>query len=115
MCTQSRMQNVLKTSKKLHARDAVLQLGLNRGEQRAQWTRSIIRDELNKPLAVSDQFMKEFTKKKVLEDSHFRTASKNHVRSMKRIMNKEREKEDQRIRNKEFNEKKRLLFSEPIQ
>ena len=111
MCTQSRMKNVLQTSKKLHERDMVLRLGHNRADHKEEWMRGIIQDEMHKPLEVSDKYMKEFTAKKRQEDHHFRQSAKNHVQSIQRIKKKAQEREEMKVRKRIYHERVKSLYT----
>ena len=111
MCTESRMQGMLTSTKKLSQRDTVLRLGNNRAEYKAYRAQQIIQDELKKPLEVSNDFLQEFEKKIESERSRDEATSRQHVKSVKRLEQKVQERAQQQSRNKVFQEQKRLLYS----
>ena len=52
----------LESSKSLKAKDAVIQISLNNFAEKSTWQNAVIRDELSRPLVLSDQEMGQLLK-----------------------------------------------------
>ena len=113
-CTQSKMKNVLKQTRQMQERDMVLRLGNPRAQQKAQWTKQVIRDEMQRPLDVSDQFMKEFAAKRTRDEEKFRASSKTHAKQIQRLQKRSQERKAQQNRHQVFREQKKLLERTPV-
>ncbi|CAM9168715.1 unnamed protein product [Hapterophycus canaliculatus] len=79
------IRRALETTKRLHERDMMLQLSVDREGERERWTESIVRDELARPAEISEMFLKDWeqrakeTRKRQLKEA------KLHLESLKRV------------------------------
>ena len=56
-------RNTLEKTRVMHQNDIILKMAVDANSEKAGWMKSIIKDELSKPLVLSDQELYEFTKK----------------------------------------------------
>ena len=109
MRTENQMQNMMHTSKRLHERDTMMKIANNRGYEKQKWMDYIIKDELNKPLEVTDKWMESLTSEKVKDKQRARTVSKNQIRNIQKLQKDQQERECVRERNRRYIDEKQKL------
>ena len=60
MQNETKIRNMIESSRSMQEQDLLKELSLNKTAQKQQWMRSVIEDELSKPLEVNEDFMHRF-------------------------------------------------------
>ncbi|CAN0379528.1 unnamed protein product, partial [Ectocarpus sp. 12 AP-2014] len=75
----------LETTKRLQERDMMLQLSVDREGERARWTETIVRDELARPVEISEMFLKDWEQREGETRKRQLKETKLHLKSLKRV------------------------------
>lgn len=82
---QHMMKGTIDRTRQMQERDQLQDLSIDRLEQRNQWRREIIRDELEKPLQVSASLLREFEEKQVRDQERHHQAMVTHLDVLSRV------------------------------
>ncbi|CAM9828137.1 unnamed protein product [Ectocarpus sp. 13 AM-2016] len=79
------IRKALETTKRLQERDMMLQLSVDREGERARWTEAIVRDELARPVEISEMFLKDWEQREGEIRKRQLKETKLHLKSLKRV------------------------------
>ncbi|CAM9606957.1 unnamed protein product [Ectocarpus sp. 8 AP-2014] len=79
------IRKALETTKRLQERDMMLQLSVDREGERARWTEAIVRDELARPVEISEMFLKDWEQREGETRKRQLKETKLHLKSLKRV------------------------------
>ncbi|CAM9954212.1 unnamed protein product [Ectocarpus fasciculatus] len=79
------IRKALETTKRLQERDMMLQLSVDREGERARWTEAIVRDELARPVEISEMFLKDWERREGETQKRQLKETKLHLKSLKRV------------------------------
>ncbi|CAM9831471.1 unnamed protein product [Pylaiella littoralis] len=85
----------LDTTKRLHERDMMLQLSVDREGERERWTEAIVRDELARPAEISETFLKDWEQREEEGRNRRLEEARLHLKSLKRVERVVQSKQDE--------------------
>ena len=85
MQNDAQIKTALEQSRAMAEQDLVAQLSRTKTSEKAEWARSIIEDELSKPLEVSEQFMRKFEAEEQGREEGLSASKRRHAASVRRL------------------------------
>jgi len=79
------MKDAINRTKQLQERDQLQTLSVDRLDERTKWRKEIIRDELSKPLRISEKSLLDFEERQVKDQQHYHNAMVSHIDTLKKV------------------------------
>ncbi|TYZ68572.1 hypothetical protein PybrP1_006099 [[Pythium] brassicae (nom. inval.)] len=111
VCNERQIQGSLRQSKQLQERDEFLRAARSESKGKREWMQSVVRQEFSKPLPVVAYQFDELAAQLAEDERKVQQSATKHLRQIKAIQSKLDAREDQQVRKKEFERKKKELFA----
>lgn len=108
-CNEREIRGTLQLTKQLQERDEFRRIAKDKSD-RIEWVQHVIRDELQKPLPVTPQFLDQLKQQQAELEQSRDGATQRHITQIKQIQSKLEEREAQLYRKQQFEKKKKELF-----
>mmetsp|Transcript_9033 Transcript_9033/g.13575 ORF Transcript_9033/g.13575 Transcript_9033/m.13575 type:complete len:154 (+) Transcript_9033:142-603(+) len=104
-------RNTMEKTRVMHQNDIILKMSVDNNSEKASWMASVIKDELSRPLVLTDAEMHAMKMKSERESKMLANRTTNHLRSVKRIQKDIKRRIDVNDNTKEYLEEPLQHFS----
>lgn len=111
MNTEFRLQEALKTKNKITGQDKIVRMGKQKHVQKMVWKRSVIQDELKRPLTVNNDFLSVLQKQHERQVQVQAQTEKHRKSHVTKLNSRSQERKELTSRQDEFKVKKKQLFT----
>lgn len=111
VCNERQIQGSLRQSKQLQERDEFLRAARSESKGKREWVQRVVQHECSQPLPVLAYQFDELTTQLADDERKVQLSATKHLRQIKTIQAKLDAREDQLVRKKEFERKKKALFA----
>ncbi|RLN66570.1 hypothetical protein BBJ28_00010153 [Nothophytophthora sp. Chile5] len=112
VCNERQIQGTLRLSKQMQERDEFIRVAKSGNKAQRERMQEVIKHEFAKPLPVTAQFYQELTALQHEDEKKAQAANARHMAQLQSIQAKLDVREAQQTRKKEFERKKKELFTE---
>ncbi|RLN37202.1 hypothetical protein BBJ28_00013258 [Nothophytophthora sp. Chile5] len=112
VCNERQIQGTLRLSKQMQERDEFLRVAKSGNKAQRERMQEVIKHEFAKPLPVTAQFYQELTALQHEDEKKAQATNARHMAQLQSIQAKLDVREAQQTRKKEFERKKKELFTE---
>lgn len=111
VCNERQIQGTLRYSKQLQERDEFIRAAKSGNKAQRERMHHVIKEEFSKPLPVTTQFYQELTALQQDDEQKAQAVADRHLHQLQSIQTKLDSREAQMTRRREFERKKKELFS----
>jgi len=93
MQNERKIRQALETTKSLQQKDELMNVSMDQGSERSMWMASVIRDELSRPLVISDEELHRFQESEAKTKKKLKQFTQVKLRTISTIQTTLKEKE----------------------